>query len=83
MFVHVCQSQCALALCPAWAIIFLLYHFVMQPPLVDDFPPVHLHLGQILLTVLCLWLSQLICPRVEGCVSISFATPVSDGNRDI
>lgn len=48
VFVHVCQSQCALALCPAWAVLFLLYHFMVQPPLVYDFPPVHLHFGQIL-----------------------------------
>lgn len=57
VFVHVCQSQCALALCPAWAVPLLLYHFMMQPPLGYDFSAVHLHFGQTLLTVLCLWLS--------------------------
>lgn len=35
------------------------------------------------LTVLCLWLSQLICPGVVGYVSISCATLVNVSNKDI
>lgn len=48
VFVHVYQSKCGLALCPAWAVLFLFNNFMMEPPFVCDFPPVHLSFMQIL-----------------------------------
>ena len=47
-FVYVYQSKCALALCPAWAVFFLFYHFMMELPFMCDFPLVHLSFVQIL-----------------------------------
>lgn len=57
VFVQVYQSKCVLALCPAWAVLFLLYHFTMEPPFMCDFSSCSLELCADSLMVLCLCLS--------------------------
>lgn len=82
VFIHVYQSECGLALCPAWAVLLTFYHFMMDPPLVCDYSTFHLFCADSL-TLLDLCQSCYVIAAVVGYMSLCYAILVNISSKDM